>query len=561
MRSPKKGLITGFARSSHAENEHLNLVTFDVQEMLDESNPALVKSITSAISKAFSWPQDKRVPKEREYIYRDGQVLIPRLIADSRINERLARAKNVPGSGLVPCVQSEVSPRLDRSVVKPGDLWMFLDNNTVQKTLDPLAVEVAVQALGLSHAAVMSVLGRVDPSSALNECAGIVTAVGSSVTHLKIGDRVCAWGGALCAGRVHIHCRNVHHLPDSLSFTTGASLPVAFMTVYHTLVQLAGLERGQTVLIHGAFGETGQAAIQVAEHFGATTFVTVSYKAQRAVINDRCKVPLERILIDRSHTFKRTVFKLTQGRGFDVILDCITTESFSDIWECVATLGNYIRITGLGARLKGQDQRISQDQKVTFISFDLATLAHQRPERTATTFSKVMTLFEESNLVPYFPVAPVPISSIGEAFRMVQSEYQVRKVVLETSEGGMFEATRADQIPARLDGEATYVIAGGLGDFGQRLCRLLVRMGARNILVLSRRALTQEQRLAIEAELQADVLDVRFFSRICDISNENQVQELVLSLEDEQVPPVKGVIQATVTLQVNLHAQFLYQTP
>lgn len=86
-------------------------------------------------------------------------------------------------------------------------------------------------------------------------------------------------------------------------------------------------------------------------------------------------------------------------------------------------------------------------------------------------------------------------------------------------------------------------------------------MGARNILVLSRRALTQEQRLAIEAELQADVLDVRFFSRICDISNENQVQELVLSLEDEQVPPVKGVIQATVTLQVNLHAQFLYQTP
>ena len=536
VRSPKKGLINGFARSSHAENEHLNLITFDVQETLVGNNSALLKSIAAVLLKEFLTPQDSRVLKEREYIYRNGHVLIPRLIADSKINERLAQARKAPMSKLIPYAQSEASLRFD----------------TVQKQLDPLAVEIAVKTLGLSHATVMSALGRIDPSSALSECAGIVTAVGTEVTRLKISDRVCAWGGAaLYASRVRLPCHNVHRLPDSLSLTTGASLPVAFMTVYHALVQLAGLERGQTVLIHGAMGEIGQAAIQVAEHIGATTFATVSHKAQHAVINGLCKIPSDRILVDKSHRFQRTVFKLTQGRGFDIILDCSTAESFSDIWDCMATLGTFVRIADLGPRSKGQGQRISQDKRATFIIFDLATLALQRPERAATLFSKVMTLFEKSNLVPYCPVVPVPISNIGKAFRMVQDESHVGKVVLETSEGSMFEATRADPTPARLNGKATYVIAGGLGDFGQRLCRLLVQMGARYILVLSRRTLAQEQQLAIEAELQANVPDVRFSSKRCDISNESQVQKLVSSLDDEQFPPVKGVIQATVVLQVN----------
>lgn len=102
-----------------------------------------------------------------------------------------------------------------------------------------------------------------------------------------------------------------------------------------------------------------------------------------------------------------------------------------------------------------------------------------------------------------------------------------------------------------LDNNATYIIAGGLGDPGQKIRRLIARPGAKNILILSRRPLCQEQKRSLQDELRQVSTSVEVHTTVCDISVRSVVEEAVLRLRQDGLPPVKGIIQAAVVLQVS----------
>ena len=95
-RNPDKALVTGLARSAHAENEHLSLATMDVQQAVDSYHPSLIKALTTMCSQSLRTSRATSIPEEREYIYRDGQVLIPRLMPDTRLSEWIGRIVSKP---------------------------------------------------------------------------------------------------------------------------------------------------------------------------------------------------------------------------------------------------------------------------------------------------------------------------------------------------------------------------------------------------------------------------------------------------------------------------------
>lgn len=98
------------------------------------------------------------------------------------------------------------------------------------------------------------------------EGSGVVTAAGSEVTKLKVGDRIMTMASNfLCSERIMSPDRCVK-IPDSLSFEAAATMPCVYATVIHCLLKVGGLQRGQTILIHSACGGIGLAAIQVCQN-------------------------------------------------------------------------------------------------------------------------------------------------------------------------------------------------------------------------------------------------------------------------------------------------------
>ena len=151
------------------------------------------------------------------------------------------------------------------------------------------------------------------------ECAGVIEKVGAKVTHLKPGDRVIAFTpfGAF-AEQVLSDARTLVPMPDALDFVTASAFVMAYGTSYHALVDRAALAPGQTLLVLGASGGVGLAAVEIGKALGARVIAAASSPEKLAI----CKQHGADELIDYEHEdLKERVRALTDGKGADVIYD------------------------------------------------------------------------------------------------------------------------------------------------------------------------------------------------------------------------------------------------
>src|SRR5690606_26166026 len=121
----------------------------------------------------------------------------------------------------------------------------------------------------------------IDPEEIGSECAGVVTEVGPDVSGLSVGTRVPAIGTGCFRSDLCINQLSVLRMPAELDFSTACSVPVAYMTAYAALVEIARLRAGDTVLIRSAAGGTGMAALQVAQMLGVKVFATAGTPEKR----------------------------------------------------------------------------------------------------------------------------------------------------------------------------------------------------------------------------------------------------------------------------------------
>ncbi len=203
-----------------------------------------------------------------------------------------------------------------------------VENLVIEDVADPQPgddeIVFDVRAAGINFADLLGVAGQYQVRAPLpfvpgNEAAGIVTAVGANVTRFRPGDRIIGGlrGGAF-AERSVVAERMAMPLPESLSFEQGASYSVTYGTSYHGLKQGAALRPGETVLVLGAAGGVGYAAVELAKAMGATVIAAASSTEKLAFAAeagaDHC--------IDYSvETVKAAVKALTDGRGVDIVYD------------------------------------------------------------------------------------------------------------------------------------------------------------------------------------------------------------------------------------------------
>jgi NADPH:quinone reductase-like Zn-dependent oxidoreductase len=215
----------------------------------------------------------------------------------------------------------------------------------------PNDVRINVRAVGVNFADVLARVGLYPdaPSPPVvvgYEVAGIVDAVGGAVTGRRVGDRVLAltrFGGY--ATSVVVPAAHALLLPPYLSEIDAAALPVNYLTAIIALYKLGNVEAGETVLLHGAGGGVGTAAIQLGHLRNAKIIGTASTGKHEALR----KLGVEHVIDPIKADVTTEVRRITSGRGVDIVLDPIGGGQFRNSYQLLAPLGRLIVFGATGA--------------------------------------------------------------------------------------------------------------------------------------------------------------------------------------------------------------------
>jgi NADPH:quinone reductase len=178
------------------------------------------------------------------------------------------------------------------------------------------------------------------------DAGGVVMAVGSDVKAVKAGDRVYTTGpnGGTYAEQVLCNEAQMHRLPDNVSFEQGAAMGVPYGTAYRGLFQRAEAKPAESVLVHGASGGVGSAAVQLARATGMTVIGTAGSEPGLELVK---KEGAHHVLNHASDNYLDELMKLTDGRGVDVIVELLANKNLAKDLTVLARNG---RVAVIGSR-------------------------------------------------------------------------------------------------------------------------------------------------------------------------------------------------------------------
>ncbi len=220
----------------------------------------------------------------------------------------------------------------------------------------PGEVVVDMRATAVNRADTMQRQGHYPPPPGASEvlgleCSGVVAAVGEDVERWSVGDEVCALlAGGGYGEKVLVPAGQVMPVPDGLDLVTAGALPEVACTVWSNVFMLAGLQQGETFLVHGGGGGIGTFAIQLAHALGARV-VTTAGSAEKLEV---CRSLGADVTVNyREQDFVEEVRRATDGKGADVILDHMGASYLPRNVEALATEGRLV-VIGLMGGAKGE---------------------------------------------------------------------------------------------------------------------------------------------------------------------------------------------------------------
>ena len=221
-------------------------------------------------------------------------------------------------------------------------------------TPGPGEVLTAVKACSLNFPDTLTIQDKYQfkpplPFSPGSESSGVVQAVGEGVTHLKPGDRVFTFGshGGLAEERLS-DARATIPLPDGMDFVTGASSLYAYGTSYHALKDRAYLQPRETLLVLGAAGGVGLAAVELGKLMGATVIAAASTDEKLAVCEQKGATHL---INYTTEDLRERIKAITGGKGVDVVLDPVGDKWAEPAIRSMAWRGRYLVVGFAGGEI------------------------------------------------------------------------------------------------------------------------------------------------------------------------------------------------------------------
>ncbi|WP_257098721.1 type I polyketide synthase [Pseudovibrio flavus] len=412
-------------------------------------------------------------------------------------------------------------------------------------------VEIEVIATGLNFRDVMWSLGLL-PEEALEngfagaslgmECTGRITRTGEGVSDFEVGQEVIAFAPACFSKYVTLHESYCVNKPDALNPIAATTIPVAFLTAYYALVELARLKSGESVLIHGGAGGVGLAAIQIARWRGARIYVSAGSPEKRAYLST---LGVDGVFDSRSLNFDEQLMAETNGQGVDLVLNSLFGEAME---RSLNTLKPFGRFCELGKRDFFSNNRIGLRpfrQNLSYFGIDADQLLSLHHNKARLILSQLMELFTDGTLTP-LPFRVFDGKDTQEAFRLMQRSGHIGKIVIKAPQ----LPEKSNSIPKlkfRRDG--AYIVVGGTGGFGGQLAILLAKEGARNIYLLSRSGDTLETVHKTIKEFSS--LGVKVTVMACDVSNKEKLSECLTCVR-ESGHDINGIFHCAMSLRDGL---------
>ncbi len=295
-------------------------------------------------------------------------------------------------------------------------------------------VRVALHACGVNFPDILMVAGTYQfkpplPFTPGMESAGEVTELGPGVDGLRFGDKVITMqrqGGY--AEEIVLPAAQLVPLPQGFSFVEGATFMVGYKTAYHALVQRAQLQPGETLLVHGAAGGVGLAAVEIGKGLGATVIATASSEEKLAVARAR---GADHAINYARENFVDAVKSMTGGAGADVIYDPVGGDVFTQSLRCIAWGGRLLIIGFAGGTIPGVAANRVLIKGCSVIGVRAGEAGRRDPASGKAVLDALISLAGAGKLKPHVSHV-LPLERFAEALELLSGRKAIGRVALAT---------------------------------------------------------------------------------------------------------------------------------
>lgn len=261
--------------------------------------------------------------------------------------------------------------------------------------------------------------------------AGVVSKVGANVTDLEPGDRVLtlAEQGGYAEQAIAL-ARDAYRLPDAMSFTDAAAMALGFDTAWFALRERARLQPGEVVLVLGASGSVGLAAIQLAKAFGARVLAGVSSMSKAdAVLTAGAHEVIDLSAPNLHDALRDQVHAVTGGRGADVVIDSLGDRFFAPALRALAWSGRLVVVGFAAGEIPTVKANYLLVKNIEVSGLQVSDYRKRMPRRMRECFEEVFQLFEKG-LVHAPPTAVRPLAEFATALKQVRDRTAKQRIVL-----------------------------------------------------------------------------------------------------------------------------------
>lgn len=411
-------------------------------------------------------------------------------------------------------------------------------------------VEIRIKASALNFKDVFSVMKPIEEFKDSNavgfDYAGVVKRIGSKVTKWQVGDFV--FGVNVNGGGLPSHAKvgqnELVRIPENMTFCEAATLPAVVSTAYYCLVDVAKLNRNDTVLLHTASGGVGLAAIQLCRHIGANIICTAGSKRKRNYLRS---LGIQHVFHSRNTEYGDKILEVTQGRGVTVVLNSITSEGFKEATlKACAKGARFVEMSKLNIWQPEEVTKLRPDVSYTIVDLSIMDLSEWR----RLIFSMEKYLSDE--VIHPIPYVRFDALQIREALQYLQKAKHVGKVVCVMPEVKQNSSGQVEVHTPMFNSRSTYLITGGLGGIGFTICQWMVtKHDARHVILAGRNPPNASMEKAISklnADYGANVIAVQL-----DVGDRKQCEDLLhRKIKALKLPRLRGIMHAAGTLQDGL---------
>ena len=306
----------------------------------------------------------------------------------------------------------------------------------VETVADPVAdagqVVIAVHAAGVNFPDALMVMGQYQvrpplPFTPGGEAAGVIIEVGAGVHHLHVGQRVVAFTrtGAF-AERLRAPASAVTPIPDALSFDVAATLPLAYGTAMHALIDRAHLARGETLLVLGASGGVGLAAIMIGKALGARVIAAASTDEKLAL----CRTHgADEVINYTTESLRDRLKAITNGLGPDVICDPVGGDLAEPAFRSIAWGGRYLVVGFAGGAIPSLPLNLPLLKGASVVGVFWGAFEQREPAANARHLAQLMAWATDGTIAPVVS-ARYRLDQSAAALRAMLDRRVVGKVVV-----------------------------------------------------------------------------------------------------------------------------------